>query len=548
MVLEKETRIEQSQNVHYAIHRIKEFKKLGDSWVPKVMLGDVRKVVENLPDNFIDCVITSPPYWMQRDYKHPNQIGKEEKPDEYVQEIASVFEKLRPKLKKTATIFLNVGYKYLKRELILIPEMIALEMKKRGFALKNKIIWWKPNAMPTPARNRFNDMYEPVLFFTRDDGREVHYFDLEEVSRKPKTLDDYADLLSIGPKKLVGAKVVDPLSTRDTREGKAVGVRFISNNPIEVYIMWDDNTKEWKPFGDPLKSFPQRVSFTCPLCSGNLHYWNVILSFANLEKIVCPECQENLCTDSETFPIPEFGDGIKQMKGEIRELINLQAKEKKYITKVPKSSKFLKAKMKEISMASPAGRLAVKGEYLTIKRRWDAPQLLIAEYLRYWREHSKITIENIDKELGYSYTAGHWFRRDSGRWGRGGSIPRPSDWIRLRELLKFDDIYDRFATETVAVLQTVKPHEDGRNPGDVWEIMLEQYSGTHFSIFPTGLVEIAMKSGCPRGGLVLDPFAGSGTVGEVAIKLGRKAILVELILEFLELMKKRCRNRIEVYS
>jgi len=523
------------------------FKKVDAIWMPKVIIGDIRKVIDQyMPDNFIDCVITSPPYWMQRDYKHPNQIGREEKPEEYVKEVATVFENLRPKLKKTGTIFLNVGYKYLNGELILIPEMIALEMKQRGFTLKNKIIWWKPNAMPTPARDRFNDVYEPVLFFIRDDGREVHYFNLEEVTEKSKTLDHYTNLLSIRPKELLGVKVVDPLSTRKSKEGKVVGVRFISDNPIAVYIKWNDNTEEWISFGEPLKSYPQRVSFTCPFCGESLHYWSVILSFANLGKLVCPECQANLCKDSETFPIPEFGDGVKQMKVEIHELIDFQAKAKKYITKVPKSSKFLKAKMKEISMASPAGRLAIQGEYLTIKRRWDVPQLLIAEYLRYWREHSRITIEDIDKELGYPYTAGHWFRRDFGWWGRGGSIPRPTDWSRLRHLLKFDYIYDRLVTERVAVLQTVKPHEEGRNPGDIWEIMLEQYPEAHFSIFPTKLVETAMKVGCPPEGVVLDPFAGSGTVGEVAMKLKRKAILIELVPQFLELMKKRCQGRIEV--
>lgn len=46
------------------------FNKIGESWIPKVILGDVREVAKLLPNDFIDCVITSPPYWMQRDYKH----------------------------------------------------------------------------------------------------------------------------------------------------------------------------------------------------------------------------------------------------------------------------------------------------------------------------------------------------------------------------------------------------------------------------------------------------------------------------------------------
>lgn len=53
------------------------FKRLGDVWKTIFVLGDIRKIILHLPDSFVDCVITSPPYWMQRDYKHPDQIGRE---------------------------------------------------------------------------------------------------------------------------------------------------------------------------------------------------------------------------------------------------------------------------------------------------------------------------------------------------------------------------------------------------------------------------------------------------------------------------------------
>ncbi|WP_287587503.1 site-specific DNA-methyltransferase [Candidatus Borrarchaeum sp.] len=529
------------------MNNIEKFNRLDGVWTPKAILGDVKKVAKALPENFVDCIITSPPYWMQRDYAHPDQVGREETPEDYVNEIASVFEILAPKLKKTGTIFLNVGYKYLNGEFILIPEMIALEMKKRGFMLKNKLIWFKPNAMPTPARDRFNDVYEPVLYFIRSEGKDVHYFNLEQVSQKAKTFNDYENLLKILPEELIGAKVIDSLSMRKSAEGKVIGVRYISDDPTEVLVIWENNTQEWIPFGKTMKNYPESVNFNCPKCGEVINCWNIRLSFANLGEMVCPEFKSLLCESSETFPTPELENTTKS-KAKIQELVDPNTDAKKYITKSPKSSKFLKANMKKTTMASPAGRLAIEGEYLTIKRRWDVPQLLIAKYLRYWKNYTGITIGDIDKKLGYAHTAGHWFRLDFGWWGKGGSIPRPTDWKRLKKLLKFDDIYEKLVTEKVAVLQTVKPHEEGKNPGDVWEIMLEQYPEAHFSIFPTKLVETAMKAGCPLGGVVLDPFAGSGTVGEVAIKLGRKAILIELVPQFLELMKKRFQEQIEIIS
>lgn len=524
-----------------------EFKRVDGSWMPKVVIGDVRKVIDYLPENFIDCVITSPPYWMQRDYKHPAQVGRERTPEEYVYEIVRVFEKLRPKLKKTATIFLNVGYKYLDGELILIPEMIALEMRRRGFLLKNKIIWAKPNAMPTPARDRLNGVYEPILFFIRSDGREVHYFNLEGISQKPKTLKHYANLLSLSPQKYLGAMVVDSISERGKKGkiGRVFGVRYVSGKPIEVLVRWDDSKDDSILLGGPLRNYPEKVGFRCPMCSEQLSSWDIKLSFANHGRMICPQCEAILCESEETFPLPDLPYS-SPWEDEVHEVINPDVEIKKYISKMPKNSKFIEAGMEKVSMASPAGRLAIQGEYLAVKRRWDVPQPLIAKYLRYWRKRRGVTIEEIDRKIGYSYTAGHWFRLDFGWWGKGGSIPRPADWFELKELLRFNDIYDRLVTERVAVFQTVKPHEEGKNPGDIWEITLEPYPDVHFSIFPRKLVENALLVGCPPRGIVLDPFAGSGTVGEVALKLGRKAILIELIYEFLELIRKRCDGKIEV--
>jgi DNA modification methylase len=62
------------------------------------------------------------------------------------------------------------------------------------------------------------------------------------------------------------------------------------------------------------------------------------------------------------------------------------------------------------------------------------------------------------------------------------------------------------------------------------------------------LVETAMRVGCPPRGVVLDPFAGSGTVGEVAIKLNRKAMLIELIPEFVSFIRKRCGGKVEIIN
>ena len=157
-----------------------------------------------------------------------------------------------------------------------------------------------------------------------------------------------------------------------------------------------------------------------------------------------------------------------------------------------------------------------------------------------------INTKEIDKIFEYKDTAGHWFRKDTGSWGRGGSVPLPYDWFKLKEILEFDDLYDRWITETHLVLQTVRAHPKGKNPGDIWIIKIQPLTEAHFAVFPEELVKRCIEAGCPVGGLVLDPFAGSGTTGKVAQNLGREAILLELVPDYLDIIKKRCKEIKEV--
>jgi DNA modification methylase len=84
-----------------------------------------------------------------------------------------------------------------------------------------------------------------------------------------------------------------------------------------------------------------------------------------------------------------------------------------------------------------------------------------------------------------------------------------------------------------------KVYDGWRNKRSVWQVSTRPYKGAHFATMPPALVEPCILAGCPPGGVVLDPFAGSGTVGEVAAKHGRDAILVELNPEYVKLIEQR---------
>jgi DNA modification methylase len=468
----------------------------------QLILGDIREVYKQIPNHSIDCVITSPPYYRQRDYGVAGQIGQEISPEEYAKEIANVFKLLWDKLKITATVFLNVGYKYENEEFLLVPELVAWEMRKVGYVLKNKIIWHKSNAMPTSARNRLNNTYETVLFFVKNVGKEVYYFNLEEVGQKPKLSYRAADLL--------GLPVEDSLTQSSKRVGRAIKTQ---GNLVKV--VWEDGSLEWFSFS--LQQW--RASFECVRCGQVLSYWDVHLVYANKGGFGCRFCGEN------SLPRPLL---VEQSMGSEEKVGVFQSKSRKYE----------KAKL---VASSPSGRLAVAGEKLTVKRKWLFPQGLIADYLKQKLKEKNISVKKLGELMGCPHTVGHWLRKDFSHWGKGGSIPRPEDWLKLKEILGLDGTYDKLILDRVVVLSTVKSHPEGKNIGDVWEIATEPYSGEHFAVFPRKLVEMCIKLGCPEGGTVLDPFAGSGTVGETALRLGRNAVLVEINPRYVDLIKERCK-------
>lgn len=82
-------------------------------------------------------------------------------------------------------------------------------------------------------------------------------------------------------------------------------------------------------------------------------------------------------------------------------------------------------------------------------------------------------------------------------------------------------------------------HPLGKNKRSVWKIPVRAFPGAHFAVFPMELVKPCILAGCPSGGMVLETFAGSGTVGQVAERLDRHAVLIELNPVYVEMQKRR---------
>lgn len=134
--------------------------------------SDAREIP--LPDNSVDLIVTSPPYWQKRDYGFQEQIGLEKTAAEYVANLIGAFKEWRRVLANHGSIFLNIGDSYSERTLASIPGRLEIAAGDAGWKLRNRIIWSKGTGMPEPAKNRLANRHEYILHFTKNGD---YYYD-----------------------------------------------------------------------------------------------------------------------------------------------------------------------------------------------------------------------------------------------------------------------------------------------------------------------------------------------------------------------------------
>ena len=152
-----------------------------------VICGDALKVLPSLPSYTVDAVVTSPPYFGQRDYDHPNQIGNEAEPKLYIEKLVAVFRECRRVLKRDGTLWVNLGDKYRDGQLLGMPWRLALALQEDGWLLRSDVIWFKPNAMPSSVKNRFTTDHEYLFLLAKESD---YYFDADAVREPHVTFSD----------------------------------------------------------------------------------------------------------------------------------------------------------------------------------------------------------------------------------------------------------------------------------------------------------------------------------------------------------------------
>jgi DNA modification methylase len=152
----------------------------------RIITGDIREVAPEL--EHVDCIVTSPPYYNQRDYHHEKQLGQESSLKEYVDNLVLTFQLIRECMPDTGTLFLNLGDRYQRGKLLGVPWRVALALADDGWILKNDIIWQRNRIMPEGVKNRFTKCHEYVFFFTLKASK--HTFNADAVREPAKWAKD----------------------------------------------------------------------------------------------------------------------------------------------------------------------------------------------------------------------------------------------------------------------------------------------------------------------------------------------------------------------
>ncbi|MEZ7910837.1 MAG: site-specific DNA-methyltransferase [Propionivibrio sp.] len=177
---------------------------------------DVREAMRHLAESgvFVNCMVTSPPFYGQRDYGAEGQIGLEEHPSQFIAQLVDCFESCKPVLAENGSLWVNLGDTYWSgkgehksgevkqsarrfglrpqdkkgdgmlckpKQLLLIPHRFAIAMQDRDWIVRNDNVWVKPNPIPDQVRDRCSMSHEYVFHLVKS---RWYYFDKDPVGQK----------------------------------------------------------------------------------------------------------------------------------------------------------------------------------------------------------------------------------------------------------------------------------------------------------------------------------------------------------------------------
>lgn len=136
--------------------------------VDRIVESDVLQYLSARPDESVNTVVTSPPYYKLRNYQSGGQLGMEAYPQDYVDNLVAVFREVRRVLRKDGTLWLNLGDSYGKHKNLLgMPWRVAFALADDGWYLREDVVWHKLNPMPESVVDRPTKAHEFVFLLSK---------------------------------------------------------------------------------------------------------------------------------------------------------------------------------------------------------------------------------------------------------------------------------------------------------------------------------------------------------------------------------------------
>ena len=206
----------------------------------KIYQGNCIEVLKDMPDESIDCVVTSPPYWGLRNYQEEEQLGLEETPEEFVANLVKVFSEVKRVLKKEGTVWLNLGDSYYRtgadqpkqkgllnsesvnerygfenknkvksknlkpKDLCGIPWRVAFALQADGWYLRQDIIWAKNNCMPESVKDRCTKSHEYIFLLTKSPK---YFYDIDAIREPAKEVSIARSKREMNIRKITAEKI-----------------------------------------------------------------------------------------------------------------------------------------------------------------------------------------------------------------------------------------------------------------------------------------------------------------------------------------------------
>jgi len=253
----------------------------------EILQGDCLESLKKLKSKSINTCVTSPPYFGLRDYGTEGQIGLEETPEEFVENLVKVFREVKRVLRDDGTVWLNLGDSYamssmrgknsefksisqsksgivnvkkniphgLKaKDLIGIPWRVAFALQQDGWYLRQDIIWHKPNPMPESVRDRCTKSHEYIFLLSKS---KKYYYDNEAIKEDAK---NNGKKISLGEKSFSKGQAK---GKNVQKSGNALNDTYTVKPKRNKRSVWTVTTKPFK--GAHFAVFPMDLIEPCVL-------------------------------------------------------------------------------------------------------------------------------------------------------------------------------------------------------------------------------------------------------------------------------------------